>query len=253
MIIRVTFTTKTILSELLERHIQYYFRESKRLSRRKLIKSIKADFPHWSDNTIAMYLSNLKKKGEISTPSKGTYELGSIPLFKPNISKALKKIYNQIKLKFPYITFCVWDTAWLNDFMRHQPLKTYTVVEVEKDASEPVFGFLNLAFKNVFLNPTEEIFNRYIQNLDEVIIVKSLISEAPLAESQKIVIPALEKLMVDMLTDTNLFSAQQNETEIIINAVMEKYSMNELKMKRYALRRNRKNEIEKLINICLAK
>lgn len=137
--------------------------------------------------------------------------------------------------------------------MRHQPFKYYTVVEVEKDASEPVFGFLNETTNNVFLNPPEEIFTRYIENLDGVIIVKSLISEAPLAESQKIVIPALEKLLVDMLTDRNLFSAQQNETEYILKTAIEKYAINEKKMKRYALRRNRENEVKELINISLAK
>ena len=124
---------------------------------------------------------------------------------------------------------------------------------MEKEASEPVFGFLSETIKNVFLNPDEEIFTRYIQNLADVVIVKNLVSEAPLAEVQKIVIPALEKLLVDMLADTNLFSAQQSETEFIMKTAMEKFAINELKMKRYALRRNRENEVEKLININLAK
>jgi hypothetical protein len=195
----------------------------------------------------------LKKKGKLSTPSKGIYELGRISLFNPEVSGSLKKIYNKTKREFPYITFCVWDSAWLNDLMQHQPFKHYAVVEVEKDASEPVFGFLNETFKNVFLTPDEEVFNRYIQNLDDFVIVKNLVSEAPLKEVQKIVIPALEKLLVDMLADTNLFSAQQNETDFIMNTAMEKFAINELKMKRYALRRNRESEVEKLINISLAK
>ena len=204
------------MAKTLEQHIDHYFRLSERLSKQKLVASIKEDFPHWSDNTINMYLSKLKKEGKISTPSKGIYELGSISLFNPEVAGSLKKIYNKIKREFPYITFCVWDSAWLNDLMQHQPFKHYLVVEVEKDASEPVFGFLTETFKNVFLNPDEEIFDRYIQNLDEVMIVKNLVSEAPLTEVQKIVVPALEKILVDMLTDTNLFSAQQNETEFIM-------------------------------------
>ncbi|MDC7217637.1 MAG: hypothetical protein PQJ28_01295 [Spirochaetales bacterium] len=241
------------MAKTLERHIERYFLESERLSKQKLVTSIKEDFPLWSDNTINMYLSKLKKEGKISTPSKGIYELGSISLFSPEVSSSLKKIYNKIKREFPYITFCVWDSAWLNDLMQHQPFRYYMVVEVEKEASEPVFGFLSETITNVFLNPGEEIFNRYIQNLDEVVIVKKLVSEAPLMETQKIVIPALEKLLVDMLTDTNLFSAQQNETDFIMNTAIEKFAINELKMKRYALRRNRESEVKKLINISLAK
>src|SRR5690554_3541670 len=200
-----------------------------------------------------MYLSKLKKEGVINAPSRGIYELDGQKPFQPNISTTLKRLFNKVKREFPYITFCVWNTVWLNDFMRHQPFKNYIVVEVEKDASESVFGFLSETMRNVFLNPDEEIFTRYIGNLDEVIIVKNMVSEAPLADIQKITVPTLEKLLVDMLIDTSLFSAQQNEKEFIMRSVVEKYTLNELKMRRYAVRRNREREIDKLIDISLAK
>ena len=173
--------------------------------------------------------------------------------FQPNISISLKRMFNKVQREFPYITFCIWDTVWLNDFMRHQPFKHYIVVEVEKDAAEPVFAFLTETIKNVFLNPDEELFDRYIYNHDDVLIVKKMVSESPLIEKDKISIPALEKLLVDMLIDTALFSAQQSEKEFIMRSVMGKYTLNELKMRRYAVRRNREREIDELINISLAK
>lgn len=55
-----------------------------------------------------------------------------------------------------------------------------------------------------------------------------------------------------MLIDTTLFSAQQNEKKFIMRSVMDKYTLNELKMRRYAVRRNREREIDELINISLA-
>lgn len=241
------------MAETLEKHIDCYFKESEKLSKRKLVGSIKKDFPDWSDNTINMYLSKLKKEGIINAPSRGIYELDANMPFQPYISSSLKRIFNKIKREFPYITFCIWDTNWLNDFMRHQPFKHYVVIEVEKDASESVFAFLTEIHKNVFFNPDEEIFHRYIHNQGVVFIVKNMVSEAPLIEEQKIIIPSLEKLLVDMLIDTSLFSAHQNEREFIMRSVMEKYTLNELKMRRYAIRRNRKREIDELINISLAK
>lgn len=80
-----------------------------------------------------------------------------------------------------------------------------------------------------------------------------MISGAPLLEKEKIVIPTLEKLLVDMLIDTALFSAQQNEKEFIMRSALEKVTLNELKMRRYAERRNREKEINKLLNISLSK
>ncbi len=244
---------KRILTEVLEKHIGQYFTESERLSKQKLVGLIKGDFPAWSDNTINMYLSKLKKEGVINSPSRGIYKLDSLTTFQPNISTTLKRIFNKIKREFPYISFCIWDSVWLNDFMRHQPFKYYVVIEVEKEASESVFAFLTEAIKNVFFNPDEEIFDRYIHNQEEVLIVKNMVSESPLIEKEKIVIPTLEKLLVDMLIDTALFSAQQSEKGFIIRRVMEKYTLNELKMRRYAVRRNREREIVELININLAK
>lgn len=241
------------MSEALEKHIVRYFKESDKLSKQNLVGSIKKDFPSWSDNTINIYLSKLKKDKIINTSSRGVYEIeGNIP-FQPNISNDLKKIFNKVKRAFPNINFCIWDTVWLHDFMRHQPFKHYIVLEVEKDASESVFTFLTETTKSVFFNPDKEIFDRYIHNQDEVLIVKKMVSESPLLEKDKISIPALEKLLVDMLIDTSLFSAQQNEKEFIIQTVLVKYTLNDLKMQRYAVRRNRAREIEELINISLAK
>lgn len=238
------------MSEILEKHINSYFKENKKLPKQKLVKSIKKDFPYWSDNTINMYLSKLKKEGVINSPSRGIYESGNHTVtFQPNLSNPLKRLFNKIKREFPYINFCIWNSIWLNDFMLHQPFKHYIIVEVEKDASESIFAFLTEPYKNVFFNPDEELFTRYINNLDEVIIVKKMVSEAPLTEIQNISVPTLEKLLVDMLIDTTLFSAQQNEKEFIMRRVTQRYSLNELKMHRYAARRNREKEIEYLLNI----
>lgn len=241
------------MTEALVKHIGRYFTGNEKLSRQRLVGSIKKDFPQWSDNTINMYLSKLKKEGVINAPSRGIYEFDGNSTFQPKISNELIRVFNKIKREFPYITFCVWDSIWLNGFMRHQPFKQYVVIEVEKDASESVFGFLSETMKNVFINPGKEIFDRYIHSLDEAVIVKNLVSEAPVMEVQKVVIPALEKLLVDMLIDTDLFSSQQNEKEFIMRIAMDKFALNELKMRRYAVRRNRIKEIDKLINIGLAK
>lgn len=241
------------MNKTLEHKIHYYFGNNKKLTKTEFVLAIKKDFPSWSGNTINMYLSQLKKDGIIHNPSRGIYELGSSESFKPPITPTLRKFYNKIHKQYPFVNCCVWNTSWINDLMRHQPFKTYTVIEVEKEAAEQIFNSFNENLKNIFLNPDSEIFERYISYTDEAIIVKNLISEAPIEKADKIIVPTLEKLLVDMLVDTQLFAAQQGEIDFIFRTALEKYPINRLKMKRYAMRRNRESELENIINIMSAK
>jgi hypothetical protein len=240
------------LDNTLKNRIITYFEEGKSLSRERLMKAILSDFPYWKESTINVYLSKLKKRGIIKNPSRGVYSLENRENFHPEIDASLLKIYKKIQREYPYINFCVWNTKWLSDVMRHQPFKQYQIIEIEKDAAEQVFNKLNETIKNVFLNPNAEIFERYIYNVEDAVIIKLLVSEAPLDKVNKVTIPTLEKLLVDMLIDIDIFGAQQGEIEFIYNRAFSEYQLNINKMKRYALRRNRENKVEELINITLA-
>lgn len=237
------------MTKTIENTIQSYFKSKSQISREKLGNLIKEDFPELSEGTITVYLSKLKKAGIINNPERGVYSITNKQIFNPEINQNLKKIYNKIHKEFPFIDLCVWNTKWLNDLMRHQPFKNYTIIEVEKEAEEQIFNAMTEWNKNVYFNPNEEILERYISsNSEEVTIVKNLVTEAPTTKNNKIIIPTLEKLLVDIIIDKELFAAQQGEIEFIYQSAFKKYAINTAKMKRYAIRRNRETELEKIIN-----
>ena len=239
---------KTIENQIIE-----YFDHKVVLSKEDLILLIRKDFPTWSLNTINTYLYKLKKSGVIDVVSRGKYTVEKIELFTPIIDKQSKKIASKIQKDFPFVTYCIWNSSWLNDLMCHQPFKNFTIVEVEKVAAAQVFNELHNSFQNIFINPDEIIFERYISALDNVIIVKNLNSEAPILKRKDLIIPTIEKILVDIVIDDTLFAAQQGELNFIYKTAFNKYDINESKMKRYAARRNRETEVEKLINISLSK
>ncbi|WP_245529082.1 DUF6577 family protein [Aequorivita sublithincola] len=214
--------------------------------------NILLNFPELKESSINVYLSLLKKEGVIQNPSRGIYALEEMNSYIPTIDIKQKRLFRKIKKDLPFIDFCIWNTKWLNEFMLHQPFKYYTVLEIEKDAIEPVFYLLKEQGKPVFLEPDADTFDLYINNSEDVIILKQLITESPLQEIENILIPTLEKLLVDMTIDTNLYSAQQGEIKLIFTSAFEKYTVNKNRMKRYSYRRNRENEIEKLTNLTLA-
>ena len=127
------------------------------------------------------------------------------------------------------------------------------VGKVEKDAAESVFNTMTDFSKKVFLNPTEEIFNRYISNFNEAIIIKPLITEAPLLEQEVITLASFEKLLVDCIADKDLFAAQQDELEFIYKTAFSKYNINVNKLKRYARRRSQLEKLNELLYKTTAK
>ena len=238
----------------LKENIASYFKGVEKMPKRELVCKVRGDFPDFADNTINAYLSRLKKEGVLHTVSRGVYKIESLKSYQPFVSEFLKNTYDKIKDKFPYIDFCVGETAWLNDYMVHLPFKNYTYIEIEKEAINSVFNFLSKqSDTKTFLYSDKEFIDRYLTDNVEIIIVKPLVSEAPLTEVSGVRVPTLEKLLVDVLIDKELFSAQQSEKrDIFLNAIS-RYNVNKPKMRRYAQRRNRKEELDGLINISLAK
>lgn len=229
-----------------------YFKSKSTLSKDELAQVIREDFPDWSDATINVRISELKKEDIVQNPTRGVYTITQKASYAPEISAKLKKLYNTLNKQLPYATFCVWDSKWLNEFMRHQPFHYCTVVEVEKEVMESAFHALSETYTRVFLDPDTAVFERYISKTENPVIIKQMVSESPTCTIKKIELPKIEKLLVDMLIDIDLFGAQQNEIDFIYKNVLDKYNVNTGMMKRYAHRRNREKELTDILNKTLA-
>lgn len=249
LFITFTFSSKNLqnMTPALENRIEQYFSRNKKLSKDDLLDAISRDFPELNRATITVYLSKFKRQGLLANPSRGVYAIAQRAIFTPEISKALSKLYKVIHRALPYVDCCISDTRWLNEFMRHQTFKQYTVVEVERVALSQVFNILSAGSPNVYMDPPTVIFDLYIVHSAHAIILRPLTSEAPTVDQDGIVIPTIEKLMVDMLADKDLYAAQQGELNDIYNIAFQKFQINCAKMNRYALRRNRADALNNLL------
>lgn len=186
--------------------------------------------------------------GVIQRIGRGIFTLGETLRFEPEISVDLIKKYKEIKSNFPFIELCVWNTAAINEFSQHQSNNAFIVIETEKDINESVFYFLKERYKNVFLAPNRLILEQYVYDIPNAIIIKPLLSESPLQQVKKVNTITIEKMLVDIYCDTDLFIAfQGNEKKTIYSKAFKKYTINKNKLLRYASRRGRKDEIEKFI------
>lgn len=132
--------------------------------------------------------------------------------------------------------------------MQHQPNHFFTLVETDKETTNSVFYFLREIKKSVFIEPTNDILEKYIVNEKETFIIKSIISEAPTQNINGIETVTIEKMLVDIFCDDVIFSAQQGgEMRSIFKNAFEKYTINQSKMLRYADRRRKKEELSQFI------
>lgn len=237
------------MTDILKNKLYSHFGDSSTLSIRELFDFMKTEFPDVAEKTINWKIYQLKTKGILTHISRGVYSLNKKKAFMPELSPNLRRIYNKVKKELPYINLCIWDSRWFNEFMEHQLFKYYIVVETEKEATDSVFNVITDFNKNVFLKPDAEIFRRYIIKHQEVIIVKSLVSESPLQEFDSIKVPCLEKLLIDCLIDVDIFASQQDELDNIYQSVFKKYLININKIRRYARRREQLTELDNKINL----
>ena len=132
--------------------------------------------------------------------------------------------------------------------MVHQPGKFYILVETEKESMESVFYFLKENKYSVYLNPDPDIINKYLSSEKNAVIIKPLVSEAPLQNIKDVNTITIEKMLVDIFCDDIIFSAQQgSEMKNIFNEAIKKYTVNESRMLRYADRRRRKEDLIKYL------
>jgi hypothetical protein len=203
-----------------------------------------------TDNNIAVLINRWINQGILSRIKKGIYVLTnekkkSFTLLPDEIAMEIGKLFSE---KYPELTYCVWNTDTLNNFATHQTFNPFYLFETEADVLENVFYLFKEHNFNVFLSPDEELINKYIVDSENPIIIKKIVSRAPLMQNESIPYPAIEKILVDIFVDKVIFHfLQGSELVTVYNEVFNNYAVNITKMLNYADRRKAKEDIVSFI------
>ncbi|MBQ5985615.1 MAG: hypothetical protein IJL56_11650 [Bacteroidales bacterium] len=209
-------------------------------------------FRDGSEAAITLSLSLMLKNGELIKESWGTYLLPiqKKRLFIPVPSKEIRDINQLLKEEFPYTNNCVWDPQIIVPFMQHIPHLNMLIVEIERIAMEPAFNLLQekVSERRVIFNPSSEDYAHYVSGFPSI-IVKPLISQAPLIDFGGINMPRLEKVMVDILGDIEFDFARERELYTIIENLLSSFDINYKALYRYADRRSRRSQVDSLLKL----
>lgn len=195
--------------------------------------------PDLKKTTFRGRVHNLKKNGIIYSPRRGLYVIENRKEFNPVIDKKLHRLYKKVKTQFPYSDMCIWETNWLNSYMVHQPISNDIIIEIEQEAASAALAFLQESLKNIYLNPGKHEIENYMHSGQSNIIIKNLVIESPVEATSGVVIPKIEKIIVDLFAEDELFVTYQGgELKNIYEELFNKYNINQSTINRYATRRS---------------
>lgn len=192
-------------------------------------------------------MSELIKKGILERIGRGKFKFGKELLFIPEISSKILKINKLLKNNLPFIKYCLWNSDIINEFSLHINKINYTIIDTEKEVAKSVFFLLKENYKHVFYKANKEMYYDYFPEIQNVIIIRDLITEAPIKTVKKTPTVTIEKLLVDLYSDIEFEYLQGNELSFIFENAFNKYTINESKLLRYASRKGKKSKILKII------
>lgn len=200
--------------------------------------------PNLKKNTFRWRVYALKNDGVINTLKRGVYSTKSKKDFEPVVSKKLKNLFSKVQNQFPYVDMCIWETSWLNNLMVHQAFSSNIILEIDKDAAPAVFAFLQESHEDVYLNPGKYEVDNYITAGQSNIIIKNLTVTSPLQEIQNITVPTIEKIMVDLFANDEMFITYQGaELQNIYQELFISYNVNQSTLKQYAHKRHIRDKL----------
>jgi len=241
------------MPKVIENRLIEEFKDRNYFSREELFDFYRYFEPELKEGTFGWRIYDLKNRNIIKPLKRGFYVISYKPKYIPDISPSLLKIANQLTERFDEIKHCIWETAWLNEFAQHQTSRSMHLIEIEKGFEESLFYELKDTMRGeVFLNPDKKAIDFYISESNQPVIIKKLLTRAPLSKKTekkiKFYIPTLEKILVDLFADERLFYyLQGSELMCIYENALTSYTINFTKLFSYAKRREREQDIKQFM------
>lgn len=228
--------------------LSQYFEDRESFTTNDVFDFFAQTHPDIKRTTVNWRIYELVRQDLLKRIGRGMYALGSANCFLPVLTKKQQNISARLKKQFPLITFCCWHTSALKEFFQHLAVYDFLLVEAEREAIDAVFHFVKETHKNTFKEPSREIMENFALDGKDAVIVKSLVSEAPLQDADASTLPTIEKILVDLVADSEIFFfLQGHELLNIFESALGKYTVNTDRLLRYAKRRNKKDELQKIL------
>jgi len=200
-----------------------------------------------SRQTISWYLTKLIESGQLRRIGHGKYSKADKQQFAIVPTDDQQQLNEMLKQHWPFAHFCIYDGSVISPLQHLLAANNITYIETEREATSAVFNHLKDEGLTAYLRPTRDLIYNYIDLSQPAIFVKPLITESPVQECNGVLVPTLEKLLVDLQKDADFFYLQEAEGVNIFRNALSLYTINESRLLRYASRRGLRKEIDIII------
>ena len=188
--------------------------------------------------TIQWRVTRLLELGVIQRIGRGKYAMGKYQKFIPYPTLQTKKIHRLLISEFPEAKFCLWSTEWIKSYLPDLDVQITFVEGIGIQSSQFFMYLWEQKDGVVFYGLPTKTSKKFSKN---IVVVRKMISGSPLVESNEIVYPHLEKMIVDLYCDWTKIYTYKNPTFYkFFKKLHSNFSINESKLLRYADRRKRK-------------
>lgn len=213
------------------------------ISAENILNFYRVNEPYVLKTTAAWRIHKLVRSGVLTRISRGKYIIDKPVSYLPVPGKKLREISKFVSANLPYVTYCIWESKWIAEFSHHVFKSQIIFLDVEKEVTKSVYNKLRDKYKSVYDKSTF----KHSSDIISGIVVRTLVSEAPLQTIQNFPTVSLEKLLVDTLTDPEFEFLQGTEIERIFENALSRYPVNLSKMLRYADRKRKKDIVLDMI------
>ena len=149
------------------------------------------------------------------------------------ISAEMRILADYLEENCPGICFCITEKG------------DNLIIEVAKSELDTMVTALQLKYDNV---APLKLAYPMLSYLHHFILVKPMVTEAPIISMDGVVVPTIEKTMVDLLSDKEYTVDGQETNMRRFLQLMETCPIHVPRLLRYAARKGKKEEVLKLLN-----
>jgi hypothetical protein len=199
-------------------------------------------------STVVWNVNNLVRQGKAVRCGRGVYGFTPKLRFEPVMSGEAKRACDLLQTKFKYLDVTVTDCGVLGQFMNLQPFSTVVVMEVKKSASGAVLSALRKGGVDAYAKKDFPMLERYVSTSQPFVVRPELSVNPSLPKEKNVRAANLEKLLVDLVCDEDIYGQYQGEElQNIYQNATEGYAVNYSQMLKYAAARKKKTAVLEML------